>query len=181
METPNIIKTEIKGLEIQPQKVVGDERGMLAEMIQGGTENPVTAHGIRNIYTSIAVGKHTGRAAHYHYKLHELFFTLTGTALWLFHDFRKDSPTFGKSAGVVVGFEKPNFPVFHDVLTLDQKQFARVVVPAGVYHAYWPLTDEKVMVVAVASQPHDNEDYWRGKPAEVPGFPEILGKYGIVV
>lgn len=176
-----IIKTGIEGLEIQPQKVVGDERGLLVEMIQGGTENPVTSHGIKNIYASIAVGKHTGRAAHYHYKLHELFFTLSGTALWLFHDFRKDSPTFGQNAGVVVGFEKPTVPVFHDVLTLDQKQFARVEVPAGVYHAYWPLTDEKVMVVAVASMPHDNEDYWRGKPVEVSGFPEILGKYGILV
>ncbi len=170
----------IQGLEIQPQKVVGDERGFLAEMIQGGTKNAVTDHGIGNIYTSVAVGKHTGRAAHYHYKNHEIFFTLTGTALWLFYDFRKESVTFGETVGVVVGMKKPDFPVHHEIYTLDEKKFVRVVVPAGVYHAYWPLTDEPVMVTAVASEMHDNADYWRGKPSEVPGFTEILAQYGIV-
>lgn len=172
---------EIEGLKVQPQKVIGDERGFLAEMLQGGTENPAASHGIRNIYASVATGKHTPRAAHYHYKNHEMFFTLTGTALWLFHDFRKDSPTFGMSQGVVVGNQKPDFPVFHDVFTLDDQKFVRIVVPAGVYHAYWPLTDEKVMVVSVASEQHSNADYWRGKPVEVPGFSEILSKYQISV
>lgn len=176
----DIIKTKILGLEFQPQKVVGDPRGLLAEMIQGGTASSVVQeHGIGNIYSSIATGKHIGRAAHYHYKNHEIFFTLTGSALWLFHDFRKDSPTFGQSEGVIVGWEKPTSEVHHPVHVLSDKQFLRVVVPTGVYHAYWPLTDNPVTVVAVASVPHNDADYWRGKPVEVPGFPDILKLYGI--
>ncbi|MBP9748849.1 dTDP-4-dehydrorhamnose 3,5-epimerase family protein [Patescibacteria group bacterium] len=176
----DIIPTSINGLEVHLQKVFGDPRGLLAEMIQGGVNNPVTQpFGIGNIYTSIATGKHIARAAHFHFKNHEIFFTLTGTALWLFHDFREGSPTFGQNAGMVVGFDVPTVPVHHPVYTLDQKQMARVVVPTGVYHAYWPLTDEKVVTVAVASEKHDDVDYDRRTIKTVPGFLDILAEYGV--
>jgi len=173
------IETGIPGLEVDLQKVIGDHRGFLAEMLPGGMDHPVAKNGIRNIYMSVATGKHVGRAAHYHYKNHEIFYTLSGTALWLFHDFRKDSPSSGKSFEIILGHEKPEDEVHHPVVVLDDLQFACVSVPVEVYHAYWPLTDEKVRVVAVASESHSDDDYWRGKPNEVPGFVEILGKYGI--
>jgi len=175
----DIIKTSINGLEIHLEKVLGDSRGLLAEMIPSGAQNDAVSRGIGNIYASIATGKHIGRAAHYHFKNHEIFFTLSGTALWLFHDFRKDSPTFGKIEGFVLGFDSPEEEIFHPIYVLGQKQMARVSVPAGVYHAFWPLSEEKVTVVAVASVSHDDNDYWRGKPEEVPGFKKELAKYGI--
>ncbi len=174
------VTTNIQGLEVHLQKVFGDPRGLLAEMVQGGTRNPlVQAHGIGNIYSSIATGKHVARAAHFHFKNRELFYTLTGTALWLFHDFREDSPTFGKNAGIVCGFDAPTMPVHHPVYTLDQKQMAGVTVPVGVYHAYWPLTDEKVVTVAVASESHEDADYDRRTVKTVPGFLDILAQYGM--
>lgn len=176
------ITTSIQGLEIHLQKVFGDTRGLLAEMIQGGTGNPVVQeHGIGNIYASIATGTHIARAAHFHFKNHEIFFTMTGTALWLFHDFREGSPTFGQNAGVVLGFDAPTMLVHHPVYTLDQKQMARIVVPAGVYHAYWPLTEEKIVTIAVASEPHDDADYDRRTIKTVPGFLDILAQYGMDV
>lgn len=176
------ITTAIQGLEVHLQKVFGDPRGLLAEMVPGGTQNPVVQeHGIGNIYTSIATGKHIARAAHFHFKNHEIFFTLTGTALWLFHDFREGSPTFGQNVGLVVGFDAPTMPVHHPAYTLDKKEMARVIVPTGVYHAYWPLTDEKVVTVAVGSVPHDDADYDRRPPSQVPGFFAILAQYGIDV
>ncbi len=177
-----IITTEISGLEVHPQKVFGDIRGVLAEMIQDGSENPVVKErGIGNIYTSMGTGKHIARAAHFHFKNHEVFFTLTGTALWLFHDFRQDSPTFGTNAGLVLGMHAPKEPVHHPVFTIDQKQLARVVVPTGVYHAFWPLTDEPVATVAVASTPHNDSDYDRRTIKQVPGFLDILAQYGMDV
>ncbi len=177
-----IITTDIAGLEVEIQKVFGDSRGLLAEMIQGGTKNPVVAaHGIGNVYTSIATGKHVARAAHFHHKNREIFFTLTGTALWLFHDFRESSPTFGKNAGFVLGADAPTVPVFHPAFTLDRKEMARIVVPTGVYHAYWPLTDEKVVTIAVASETHDDADYDRRTIKTVPGFLDILAQYGMDV
>lgn len=175
-----IITTAIDGLIGQPQKVFGDPRGLLAEMIQFGTENPVVKEfGIGNIYTSMGTGKHIARAAHFHFQNREIFFTLSGTALWLFHDFREDSPTFGKNDGLVLGMTAPSFPVGHPVYTLDQKQFLRVIVPTGVYHAFWPLTDEAVVTVAVASVPHDDADYDRRTIKQVPGFLDILATYGM--
>lgn len=178
----SIITTSIHGLEIHPQIMVGDHRGFLSEIVQGGMENPVVReHGVGNIYVTIATGKHIGRAAHFHWKNHEIFFTVTGTALWLFHDFREDAPTFGKSAGVILGMDAPSEPVHHPVFTIDQKQPARVVVPVGVYHAYWPLTDKEVVTVAVASTRHDDADYDRRPPSQVPGFLDILATYGMDV
>lgn len=178
----SIITTSIAGLEIHLQKVFGDPRGLLAEMIPGGTVNPaVSTHGIGNIYASIATGKHIARAAHFHFKNHEIFFTLTGTALWLFHDFREQSTTFGQNAGLVLGFDTPVDPVHHPAFVLEQKQMARVIVPAGVYHAYWPLTDEKVVVASVASELHDDADYDKRPPSAVPSFFEILKKYNVDV
>lgn len=173
--------TTIDGLELHHTKVVGDPRGLLVELIQGGAENPVLSHGFGNLYSSIATGKHTGRAAHFHFKLHEFFFTLTGTALWFFHDFRETSPTFGKSYACVLGFDRPTEAVFDPVCVLSEKDMVRCVVPAGVYHAYWPLTDTPVFVVSVASMRHDNADYDRRPPSAVPGCREWLAKYGIAL
>lgn len=174
------ITIDIDGLTVEIQRVFGDPRGMLAEMLPGGARNPaVAAHGIGNVYASVATGRHVARAAHFHRKNHELFFTLTGTALWLFHDFREGSPTFGKNAGLVLGSDAPTTEVFHPSYTLDRKEMARVSVPVGVYHAYWPLTDEKVVTLAVASEAHDDSDYDRRTIRTVPGFLDILARYGM--
>lgn len=174
------ITTDIEGLLIRPQKVVGDSRGLLAEMLQDGASSPlVREHGIGNVYASIATGKHVARAAHFHFKNHEIFYTLTGSALWLFHDFREDSPTFGKNVALVLGFDRPDGEMKHDSYLLSDGKFAGVEVPVGVYHAFWPLSGEKVVTVAVASVPHDDADYDRRRPQEVPGFGEILAGYGI--
>lgn len=176
------VDTSIEGLELHLTKFIGDSRGFLAEMLAGGFENPLVRDGgVRNIYTSVATDKHIGRAAHFHFKNREIFFTLTGTALWLFHDFRDGSPTRGQSWGYIAGMKKPDFTVNHPVYVLEEKHMARVVVPTGVYHAYWPLTDEAVMVVALASVLHDDADYDRRKPAEVPCFTDIISRYGITV
>lgn len=178
----DILKTDIEGLLVHPQKVVGDSRGLLAEMLQSGAASPLVAgHGIGNVYASIATGKHVARAAHFHFRNHEIFYTLTGSALWLFHDFREGSPTFGKSVGLVLGFDRLEGEPGHDSYLLADGKFAGVEVPVGVYHAFWPLSEEKVVTVAVASVPHDDADYDRRPPQEVPGFPEILAGYGIAL
>ena len=173
-------ETPIQGLAVRLEQVIGDPRGFLAQMLPGGTGNPaVQSHGIGNIYASIATGKHIARAAHFHFNNHEIFFTITGTALWLFHDFRAGSVSEGKNFGLVLGFDAPTTAVHHEIFTLDQKKIARVSVPVGVYHAFWPLTDEKVITIAVASEPHDDADYDRRTIKTVPGFLDILASYGI--
>lgn len=171
--------TTIEGLHLHHTKVVGDARGILAELISNGAKNPVLAPGFGNMYTSIAVGKHTGRAAHSHTQLRELFFTLSGCALWYFYDLRKDSPTSGKSYACVLGFDRPPAPAPDPVYVLADRDMVRMDVPPGVYHAYWPLTDTPVVVVAVPSLSHDDADYLRLSPKDVPGCAAHVARYGI--
>lgn len=173
--------TSISGLELHHTKVVGDACGFLAELVRGGSANPVLAPGFGNLYTSVAIGKHTGRAGHFHFKLHERFFTLTGSAVWFFHDFREGSPTFGKSFTCVLGYDRPPEGTPGPAYILSDRDMVRVVVPPGVYHAYWPLTDAPVIVLAVASTPHNDADYDRRKPVEVPECREALTLFGITL
>lgn len=173
--------TSIDGLELHHTKVVGDARGLLAELVQGGGANPILAPGFGNLYTSVAIGKHTGRAGHFHFKLHERFFTLTGSTVWFFHDFRDGSPTFGKSFTCILGYDRPLEGMPGLAYTFSDHDMVRAVVPPGVYHAYWPLTDAPVMVLAVASKPRDDTDYDRRKSIDVPGCREAIAAYGITL
>jgi hypothetical protein len=171
--------TTIEGLELHHMKVVGDTRGMLVELIPGGSENPILAPGFGNCYSSIATGRHIGRAAHVHSELHERFFTLTGCALWFFHDLRDGSPSAGTSYAVILGSDRPEEAVLDPVYVLADRDMVRAVVPPGVYHAYWPLTDAPVVVVTAASLSHDDADYDRRSADSIPGCVEYLAQYGI--
>lgn len=162
------IKTNIAGLEIELNKVVKDVRGALCELAPGGFENKRLSHGVRNVYASIALNR-TPRAGHYHHRNIEHFYTLAGTVLWLFKDFRKDSPTFGKAYAVVAGYEKAELKGVPSY-AIDESAMAELVVPAGVYHAVVPLTDKQVVVVALASQPYEADDYVSIKPEDIEEF-----------
>src|SRR3989344_1627658 len=175
------IQTSIEGLKIRIQKVVGDSRGVLCELAPEGMADSFFSAGVKNMYTSVAVGKHMQRAGHYHHKNQEVFYTLTGCALWGFADFRKGSSTFGKTYAIVVGAESPPTKTDAPVFVVDDKKMAQVFVPSGVYHAYWPLTDTSVSVLAVASEPYNKEDYVYPKLGDVPGVGKILGMFGIEV
>jgi len=164
----NIIKTPIEGLKIKLNKVIGDERGYLYEIAPKGNENEFIQGKIGNIYCSTATQKNIARGGHYHHQLIEIFYTLTGTALWLFKDFRKDSKTFSKTYAVVLGEKDKNINLNFqkaDAYYLPESM-AQVLVPAEVYHVYYPLTDKRVEVLAVTNLPHDNDDYVRFSPEE---------------
>jgi dTDP-4-dehydrorhamnose 3,5-epimerase-like enzyme len=174
--------TGIDGAAVEPQPRIGDEDGAVLHMLPGGTKNP---HGfgpdILDIYASTARGKHTFRGGHYHLKLDELFFQTSGTALWLLSDFRSDSPTFGKTVGVVLGIDRENLSIPTGISSffLSDGAFPRLRIPAGVYHAFFPLTDERVTTVALGSTPYDKEDYRYPKLEEIPDAAKILKYFGI--
>lgn len=168
----------IAGMEVSFNKVIKDERGFLAELMPEGTKNKLAFEGIRNIYTSVATGKNISRAGHYHFRNWENFFTLTGSALWYFRDYRQDSPTFEKDWFAVLG-EKSGKLKDIDDLTLAQGFMAQVLVPPGVYHIFWPLTDEKIIVIAVASEPYSPQDYLQLEVDQVPKLLDKLKKLGL--
>jgi dTDP-4-dehydrorhamnose 3,5-epimerase-like enzyme len=170
-----IIETPINGVKISLNKVIGDVRGHLCEIAPGGTKNSFVGGNIGNVYCATATQKGVARGAHYHHKLIENFYTLTGSALWLLKDFRKDSKTFGETYAVVFGDKK--------VVGINADQYvspenmAQLLVPNGVYHVFYPLTDKEVIVLALTNLPHDNDDYIRLEPENDKDLKGLVKKY----
>jgi dTDP-4-dehydrorhamnose 3,5-epimerase-like enzyme len=168
-----LVKTPIAGLEIELNKVVKDPRGILCELAPGGFENVhMKSHGIRNAYATFALDK-SPRAGHYHHRNIEHFYTLGGTGLWLFKDYRKDSKTYGKTYAVIAGFEKAELDDVHS-FTIEESKMAQLIVPAGVYHVVIPITDKPCLVVALCSEPYDAADYEKILPEDIEEFKPLL-------
>jgi glucose-1-phosphate thymidylyltransferase len=170
------INTPINNLKIHLNKVVADERGIYCDMAPGGTDNPFFKDGIKHIHGSIAIKKLIPRGGHYHYHLRENFYTLSGTALWYFYDFRKDSPTYQTGYSVVLGFNPTEKEIDVPSYAITQGSMAQIFIPPGVYHIFWPLTDEKVIVAGTGSLDYDSADYARPEIKEVPGAKEVFEK-----
>lgn len=168
------IATTIKGLNLYLNKVVSDERGSYCDMAPGGTDNPLYADGIKHIHASVATKKFTPRGGHYHYRLRENFFTLSGTALWYFYDFNKNSPTFGKGYAVILGYDKLGIDVGIPEYTIDKNSAAQISISPGVYHVFWPLTNVETVVAGTGSLDYDPSDYNRTKIEDTPGAIEIF-------
>jgi glucose-1-phosphate thymidylyltransferase len=145
-------------------------------MAPGGTDNPFFKDGIKHIHGSIAIKKLVPRGGHYHYHLRENFYTLSGTALWYFYDFRKDSPTYQTGYSVILGFNPAEKEIDVPSYAISQGSMAQIFIPPGVYHIFWPLTDEKVIVAGTGSIDYDSSDYARPEIDEVPGAKEIFEK-----
>lgn len=170
------IETPIEGLKIKLNKVVEDRRGYLAEMVPGGVKNPFLKWGLRNIYLSVGGKKGVARGGHYHNELIENFFTVSGQALWYFEDMREDSKSFKETYSAIFG--RGELSEEHKDMEVDSfllpSIMAQVLVPTGVYHAYVPLADIKVRVVACGSHPYDADDYVHIAPEEIKEFRKIL-------
>ena len=164
----------IEGLNLYLNKVVSDERGSYCDMAPGGTDNPLYADGIKHIHASVATKKFVPRGGHYHYKLKENFFTLSGTALWYFYDFDENSPTFGKGYAVILGYDKLGIDVGIPEYTIDKNSAAQISIAPGIYHVFWPLTDTETVVAGTGSLDYDPGDYNRTKIEDVPGAIEIF-------
>jgi len=174
------ISTTIGGLNLYLNKVVSDERGSYCDMAPGGTDNPLYADGIKHIHASIATKKFTPRGGHYHYRLKENFFTLSGTALWYFYDFNQNSPTCGKGYAVILGYDKLGIDFGIPEYTIDKNAAAQIAISPGIYHVFWPLTDTETVVAGTGSLDYDPGDYNRTKIEDVPGaietFEEVKNK-----
>ncbi len=168
------IATPIKGLNLYLNKVVSDERGSYCDMAPGGTENELYAEGIKHIHASIATKKFVPRGGHYHFKLKENFFTLSGTALWYFYDFDPNSPTCGQSYAVILGHDKLGIDAGAPEYAIYKNFAAQISISPGIYHVFWPLTDAETVVAGTGSNDFDPDDYDRTKVEDVPGAMEAF-------
>ncbi|MBI1888677.1 MAG: dTDP-4-dehydrorhamnose 3,5-epimerase family protein [Candidatus Spechtbacteria bacterium] len=161
------LKTPIHGLKIHLNKVVADSHGFFCDLAE--TDNPLWQTKIKHLHASIAIKKGVARGEHYHYRLIENFYILSGTALWIFHDFNKKSKTFGKTWSLVLDFPP------------KKNKLAQIEIHPYIYHAFWPLTNEKVVAFATGTTGYDPTDYKKLNIAEVPAVVRILKKYKIKI
>jgi len=178
MKSYHTIKTPIRGLKIHLNKVVGDERGYFCDLAEA--DNPLFKDGCAHIHASIAMKKGVARGAHYHYRLRENFYMLSGTSLMLFHDFNKKSKTFGKTWSVILGFSNSKINTRGTKsYFIDKEKLAQIEVPPYVYHAFWPLTNEKAIAFVTGTEGYDPDDFVRPSIEQIPGAVKILKKYKI--
>lgn len=171
----SIYETGIDGCTIELQPTFGTNDGAVLHMLPGGAKNPEGFGEILDVYTCTANGKGVMRGGHYHHKLDEFFFPAMGSSLWILSDFRPESPTYQKTAAIILSIEAvaslQQIPVF----TAVDGTFPRLRVPHGVYHAFMPITDERVLITALASAPHDPDDYVYPSIGEIPELESVVG------
>ncbi|PJA46361.1 hypothetical protein CO172_03785 [Candidatus Uhrbacteria bacterium CG_4_9_14_3_um_filter_36_7] len=161
MPTVEVIQTNIQDCTIELQSFFGDEQAGVLHMLPEGIKNPEWFKGdILDIYASFSKDREHLRGGHYHRNLSELFFTITGTALWILSDFRINSKTFNKTTTLILGWNKPKEKYgFVSYTFEEEKKLARLRVPAGVYHAYLCLSDQASLTVALGNTGYNKEDY----------------------
>ena len=171
------IDTPINGVKILLNKVNSDSRGHFLDLAE--TDNPLFKD-IKHLHASVATTKYVARGEHYHYKLTENFYVLSGTSLFIMHDFNEDSPTYGKTYALILGNgkEKPNTNL--ETYYIDEGRLAQISISPKVYHAFWPLTDDDAVIFVTGNTGYDAQDYGKPKIEEVPGAVEILKQHGII-
>lgn len=168
--------TPIAGVKILLNKVVSDERGHFIGLAE--SDNPALGD-LKNLHASVATTKHVARGTHYHHRLTENFYTLAGTALWILHDFDKDSATHGVTHALVLGDGKKNIKTTLPTFYIDGGHMAQLTIGPGVYHAFWPLTDAGAVVFVTGNTDYDPKDFVRPTLEEIPGAQKILKEHGI--
>lgn len=171
--------TTIDGVRILFNKVVGDERGVFADLAEEG--NPIFAEDLKHLHASIAIKKGVARGCHYHYRLKETFYILAGTGLCILHDFRRESPTAEKTYAVILGYARPQIETDLPVYTIMDGSLVELIIPPMVYHGFWPLTEEKLVLVGAGTHGYDPQDYARPDLKEVPGAEDILRRHNITL
>jgi dTDP-4-dehydrorhamnose 3,5-epimerase-like enzyme len=175
-----IIQTPIQGVTIELQPTFGQFDGSVMHMLPGGIQNPEGfGEQLLDIYAFTAHGQDQARGGHYHHTLNELFFTMSGTALWILSDMRPTSPTHRTTHTLILSINKPNNTFGFPSYSLEDGAFPRLRIPAGVYHAIFPLTEERVTCVALGSTPYDAQDYAYPTHEEIPGMQDILKKMAL--
>ncbi len=146
-------------------------------MLPGGIQNPEGfGEQLLDIYAFTANGQNQSRGGHYHNTLNELFFTMSGVALWVLSDMRPASPTHGMTHALILSINTPANTFDLPTYSFEDGSFPRLRVPSGVYHAIFPLTDERVTCVALSSTPYNANDYVHPTQEEVPELMAILNR-----
>ena len=171
----SISETGIADCAVELQPMFGTPDSAVLHMLSGGESNPESFGHILDVYACTAKGKGKMRGGHFHNVLEEFFFPATGSSLWILSDFRPESPTFQKTTAVILSIEHVESINDIPVFTAVDGSFPRLRVPHGVYHSFMPINDERVLITALASTPHDAKDYVYPTIEEIVGLESVVG------
>lgn len=174
-----MFETGIHNCIIEPQPIFGDETGGVLHLLPGGSSSSSWFGGeVLDVYGFFASGDSPRRGGHYHPKLNEMFIVLSGAALWVLSDFRPGSPTYKKTTALVLAENTPaetfGLPCF---AWRTDRSVPRLRVPAGVYHAVFPIDEHGFTCLALGTTPYDKSDYVYPPDAEVPNLLLITSKF----
>ena len=130
--------TPIKGVVIQPLKVVPDERGRLMEIMRN--DDPFFS-GFGQVYLS-TVYPGVVKAWHYHRIQDDRFTCVRGMVKAVLYDDREGSETRGALNVLYVGEYNP----------------VLIVIPAGVFHGWKCVSDYEAYVINIPSEPYNRAD-----------------------
>ncbi|MFA6221911.1 MAG: dTDP-4-dehydrorhamnose 3,5-epimerase family protein [Desulfomonilaceae bacterium] len=130
--------TPIKGVVIQPLKVVPDERGRLMEIMRN--DDPFFS-GFGQVYLS-TVYPGVVKAWHYHRIQDDRFTCVRGMVKAVLYDDREGSETRGALNVLYAGEYNP----------------VLIVIPAGVFHGWKCVSDYEAYVINIPSEPYNRAD-----------------------
>ena len=177
-------ETNIKGVSLLFNKVVGDDRGYFLDLAE--TDNPLIKS-TKHIHAVLSTEDNKSRGEHYHYKLTENFYTISGTSLCCLYDFNEKSPSYKKAFAFISGnkpkdrrkIERISEKNKIDTYFLEDDMLVQVVVPPLVWHAWWKLTDNTAVILATGNTGYDPKDYFKPQASTIPEVVKILNHYGI--
>lgn len=162
------MRTLIKGLTIQFNPVVFDNRGYLSELLK------------KTKYRSLAVifkEKGVARGGHYHLKNLDIACVPYGAVLWYFYDMREKSPTKNKEEYIIAGNScdyKISNSKIRNLTIKKTKKMALITIPPGVYHLVYAVSNENPILFEFASHKYTEKDYVRIPPEKLPNYKKIL-------
>lgn len=171
------LKTSIDGLLIYFNKFIEDYRGYLCEIAPKGFKNDILKkYGVSNIVFVSFSKKGIHRGSHYHKENYDIAYVPYGTALWYFYDTRPNSKSFKKEEFILVGknsLNKKIDPAIKDLTIEKNNKLALIVIPPGVYHIIFSLSQVPAVIIEFSSKIYDESDYIRIKPEKFEKFKEI--------
>lgn len=174
------VSTPIHNSYLLLNKVVPDERGYFYDVAE--VDNPAILT-TKHIHAVLATHKFVARGEHYHYRLQEDFYPLSGVLLCILYDMNEDSPSYQQMYAFIGGV-RGDFPIqdYKDIPSFfaEDGGLPQLHTPTKVWHAFMPLTDEPATLLALGTHSYDPTDYKQIPAVEISPVYDMLKHYEFI-
>jgi len=125
----------IDGVQVNPLKIIADQRGMLGEILRCDDER---FQKFGQVYFTTAYSG-VVKAWHRHIVQTDYFTCIVGLVKLALHDNRFGSPTKGEFNTFIIGPRNPNL----------------IVIPPGIWHGFMGVRPEEAVMINVPTEPYN--------------------------